>query len=245
MMRERRWMAAVLACGPGAVLSHRSAAALWRIGSDWNGPVEVATARSTRSRPGIRRHTARLPADEVSVERGIPVTTVPRTLFDLAAVLPLDAVEKAMREAEYLRLHDRLSLRDLLARRRGYRGSRAIRICLARRREMKGFTRSPLEDLFAAFLERASLPRPQVNPWIRVGGRQFQVDCLWSKQRVIVELDGRAAHATDSAFERDRERDRVLRVAGYGVTRITWRQLRDEPTAIAVDLRALLGGPVG
>lgn len=241
--RQGRWLGAVLACGPGVVLSHRSAAALWGIRGPWSGSIEVASPRSTRSRPGIRRHAVSLPGDEVTVECAIPVTTVPRTLFDLASVLPIDGVEKAMREAEYLRLYDRLSLHDLLVRRRGCRGAQTIRACLARRSELPvGRTRSPLEDRFAAFLDRAGLLRPQINPWVRVGERSFQVDCLWPAQRLIVELDGRAAHATDLAFERDRERDRLLQVAGYRVTRITGRQLRDEPEAVATDLRKLLRG---
>jgi predicted transcriptional regulator of viral defense system len=95
LSREGRWMAAVLFCGSGAVLSHRSAAALWGIRDHSGRAIEVTVARKSRSRAGIERHYSVLPADEITVERGIPVTSVPRTIFDLAAVLPATAVESA------------------------------------------------------------------------------------------------------------------------------------------------------
>ena len=123
LSREARWMAAVLFAGPDAVLSHRSAAALWGMPAPSSRAIEVTTPRKSRSRGSIHRHFAVLPADEVTTERGIPVTTVPRTLFDLAATSSVDVVEHALRESEYLRLHDRLSLPDLLARYPGRRGS--------------------------------------------------------------------------------------------------------------------------
>jgi very-short-patch-repair endonuclease/predicted transcriptional regulator of viral defense system len=238
--REGRWMAAVLACGPGAVLSHRSAAALWGIRPPSRGRTEVTVPTKSDSRGGIWRHSASLPADEVTVRDGIPVTTVPRTIFDLAATEPVTTVESALRESEYLRLHDRLSLPDFLERYPGRRGSRKVRSCLARRGEASGRTRSPLEERFLPFLRRHGLPIPQLNAWVQAGGRSFQVDCLWENRKQIVELDGYQAHGTKAAFRNDRARDRTLRVAGYSVTRISWNQLKDEPAAIAADLRALL-----
>jgi very-short-patch-repair endonuclease len=238
--QQGRWMAAVLFCGPGAVLSHRSAAALWGIRPHSSGAIEVTVPRKSRSRGGIHRHFAVLPADEVTVERGIPVTTVPRTIFDFALVASIDAVENALRQSEYLRLHDRLSLPDLLERYPRHRGSKAIRACLANRAETPGRTRSWLEERFLPFLREHGLPLPQLNAWLEVGGRWYQVDCLWTRQRVVVELDGFAAHGTRIAFREDRARDRRLRVAGYGVTRIAPEQLVDEPNAIARDLHVLL-----
>ena len=168
------------------------------------------------------------------------MTTVPRTIFDLAAAQGADVAESALRQAEYLRLHDRLSLPDLLARYPRRKGARAVRECLARRREASGSARSPLEERFLPFLRAHDLPLPRLNAWLEVGGRRYQVDCLWPAQRQIVELDGWQAHGTRSAFRTDRARDRRLRVAGYSITRLTWTQLEDEPTAIANDLRALL-----
>jgi predicted transcriptional regulator of viral defense system len=239
--REGRWMAAVLACGSEAVLSHRSAAALWGIRPSSPEKIEVTASSKSDSRADIRRHSSSLPADEVTTRYGIPVTTVPRTIFDLASVAPAEAVESALRESEYLQLHDRLSLPDLLERYPGRRGSRKVRACLARRAEAPGRIRSPLEEVFLPFLRQYRLPVPQLNAWVGVEERSFQVDCLWPRCRQIVELDGYQSHGTRTAFREDRARDRLLRVAGYGVTRIAWSQLDDEPIAIAEDLRALLG----
>jgi very-short-patch-repair endonuclease len=200
----------------------------------------VTTAKKSRSRGRIQRHFAVLPADEVTTELGIPVTSTPRTIFDLAAVSSVDVVEHALRESEYLRLHDRLSLADLLTRYPGRRGSPAIRDCLRRRANLPaGRARSWLELQFLPFLRSRDLPRPQLNVWLQVGGKSVQVDCLWPGG-VVVELDGFAGHGTRIAFREDRARDRRLRVAGYGVTRIAPEQLDEEPEALAADLRALL-----
>lgn len=240
LSREGRWKAAVLFCGPDAVLSHRSAAALWGIRNPSTRAIEVITPSKSSSRASIHRHYAVLPADEVTEQDGIPVTTAPRTIFDLAAVERPEAVESALRQAEFLRLHDRLSLRDLLDRYPRRRGARAVRLALARLSESSGRVDSPLEERFLPFLDRYGLPRPQFNAWVEVGGKRYRVDCLWRPPRQIVELDGWEGHSTRSAFRDDRQRDRRLRVAGYGVTRLAWLQLDDEPEAIAQDLRVLL-----
>jgi very-short-patch-repair endonuclease len=142
---------------------------------------------------------------------------------------------------EYRRLYDRLSLRDLLDRYPGRAGTRAVRAALARLAESSGRVDSPLEERFLPFLDRHRLPRPQFNAWLEVGGKRYRVDCLWPAQRQIVELDGWESHGTRVAFRDDRARDRRLRVARYGVTRLAWSQLEDEPEAIAADLRRLLG----
>jgi len=233
-------MAAVLACGEEAVLSHRSAAALWGIRPPSSRSIEVTIPSKSRSRAGIQRHFAVLPADEVTNREGIPVTIVPRTVFDLALSERPEVVEAALRQAEFLRLHDRLSLQDLLDRYPRRPGARSVRRALARRRESSGQVESPLEERFLALLDRLRLPRPELNAWLEAGGRRYRVDCLWPRQRQIVELDGWEAHGTSSAFRGDRARDRRLRVAGYGVTRIAWSQLEDEPEAIAADLKTLL-----
>jgi len=236
---EGRWMAAVLACGEGAVLSHRSAAALWGIAAA-GGAIEITSPRDTRSHGPIRRHVAHLPADEITVCAGIPVTSVHRTLFDLAAGSAADRLEAAMREAEFRRLWDRLSLPALLARHPGHRGNAKLRLCLGRLSQTVGFTRSDFEELFLPFADRFGLPRPHLNARIQVRGAWIEVDCLWREERLIVELDSRAAHETRSAFEADRDRDRRLQVEGWRVVRITWRQLQDAPEALARDLQAML-----
>jgi very-short-patch-repair endonuclease len=147
-----------------------------------------------------------------------------------------------LRESEHLNLWDRLSLPHLVDRYPGRRGVRKVRLALQRiTEEPSGRKRSRLEERFAPFLRRHNLPMPRFNDWILLGAKRYQVDCHWVGTGQIVELDGWESHGTRSAFQDDRERDRKLKVAGYSVTHITWNQLRDEPEAIASDLRALLG----
>jgi very-short-patch-repair endonuclease len=237
-----RSMAAVLSSGLGAVLSHRSAAALWGIRDSGAGTIDVTVPSKSTSTKLVRRHHVVLPSDEVTVHEGIPVTTVPRTVLDLASTSSVGGVEVAIRQIEFLRLYDQLSLPDLIERYPGRRGTRRVRFALARIEALpSGHVRSPLETKFLPFLRRHRLPRPRLNDWILVGERRFQVDCHWAGTGQIVELDSWQAHGTRTAHREDRARDRVLRVVGYEVTRITWAQLDDEPEAIAADLRRLLG----
>jgi very-short-patch-repair endonuclease len=240
---DGRWMAAVLAGGSGAVLSHRSAAALWRIRSTARPRVEITVPRGHRSRPGIDVHHSSIPPDEVTGVRGIPVTTVPPTLIDLAAVVDGEQVVRAAREAEVLRLCDLLSLEDLTARHPRRPGKGAIKAALAAGGLGSRVTRSELEGRFARFLKHAGLPPAEVNARVALGGRELEVDYLWRERRLVVELDGHAAHGTRAAFERDRLRDRRLQAAGWRVIRLTWGQLDEAPGAVASDLRALLQRP--
>jgi hypothetical protein len=243
LTEEGRWMAAVLAGGPGAVLSHRSAAAHWGIRHSQRPDIEMTVPRALRCRPTLHFHHSCLPEDEVTISEGIPVTTVPRTLFDLAAVVPLAQLRRAVNEAEIRRLWDSLSLADLLDRHPRRPGAAAIRAVLGT--PAAGITRNELEDRFLALLDSAGLPRPATNVPLQVDGWWLEADCRWHEQRLIVELDGRATHATRSAFEGDRARDRRLVAAGWRVVRITWRQLQDEPAALTRDLRrALVARPV-
>ena len=231
-------IAATLAAGNGAVLSHRSAAALWEVRP--SGILEVTLDRSRRPLRGIRLHQLGLPADEVTALRAIPVTTLARTLFDLAAVLPLRQVERAVNEAEVQRRLDTLSLADLVERHPGRRGISKIRTILARLRIGANLTRSELEARFLGFSRESELPLPEVNASLLVAGGWIECDFLWRDRRVIVELDGWAAHGTATAFERDRARDRMLSAGGWRLVRITWRQLHEDTDAIASDLRTIL-----
>jgi len=234
-------MAAVLASGPDAILSHWSAAALWKIRPNQRTRIDVTVPHRSRSSDLIRRHVSEIPLDERGVKKGIPVTSVPRTIFDLAATEDADVIQNLLREAEFLELWDRLSLWDLVERYPGRRGVGKMRAALERlKSEPPGRKRSKLEECFAPFLRRHHLPLPRFNDWIVLGSKRYQVDCHWPGTGQIVELDGWQGHRTRPAFREDRARDRALRVAGYSVTRLTWSQLDDEPEAIAADLRALL-----
>ena len=228
-------MAAVLAYGPVAVLSHRPGGAHWQIVRD-RGPCEITVAEARRSRSGIRVHQARLAADEITVHEGIPVTTVPRTLFDLAAVVPPRELERAINEAEVLRLWDELSLDHLLDRYPRHKGNRSIRATLAKRRSGATVTRSELEEMFLRLIDAAGIRRPEINAIVD----GFVVDAVWRDARLAIELDGRDTHGTAAAFERDRERDRTLHVAGWRPVRITYRQMAGTPGAVISDLRLLL-----
>ena len=234
-------MAAVLAGGPRAVLSHRSAAALWGIRPSGRAGIDITTAPPRRSRRGIRVHGAVLPADEVTAVNGIPVTTTSRTLLDLAALITPRQVERALAEAEVLRLADVVSLAALVSRHRGRPGVAPIRELLERGRVDAAITRSELEDRFLALLDANGLPRPQVNRSLQLNTGSFvEADCVWAEPGLVVELDGYASHGTRTAFERDRARDRALQAAGWRIVRVTWRQLHEQHATVARELRALV-----
>ena len=240
LTRDAIRMAAVLAAGPGAVLSHRAAMAHWGLGA--SHVLEVTLGRPRRQLPGVRVHLLPLPQDEITTERAVPITTVPRTLFDIATEASKSQVERAMHEAEVRRLNDRLSLPDILSRYPGRNGAATISAILE---DGATLTRSELESRFLVFVRRMRLPKPESNVTLFVGDRWFECDCLWRNARVIVELDGRATHDTSLAFENDRARDRILMAHGWRVVRVTWRHLHLEPEALAYDLRTLLSSGSG
>jgi very-short-patch-repair endonuclease/predicted transcriptional regulator of viral defense system len=242
LSQRGRWMASALSVGPDAVLSHRSAAQLWGLLGGSRGPTELTCPRALHSRPSIRLHRALLPADETTILDGIPVTEVARTLFDLAAIAGREQAELAANEAEVRGLTSKLSVFQILERYPSRRGSATVRRIFDSGSAERGITRKELERRFKRLLEAADLPRPRHNADLAVGGRFFNVDCLWDKQRLIVELDGRAVHGTPRAFERDRERDRLLMTEGWRVVRVTWRQLRDDSASVLADLGRLLRG---
>lgn len=242
--REGMWLAAVLASGPDAVLSHSSAADLWGVQrSAARKRVDVATPRSSRPTPRIRRRQSGLRADEVTVRRRIPVTTLARTIFDIAAETSVEGLEATIRQAEYLHRFRCDDLRSMLKRHPRRRGATTIKACLERLAcGPSGRRRSRLEDRFAALLTDTDLPRPDLNVLLDLDDGKVEADCLWREQRLIVELDGGDTHGTRSAFESDRERDRRLHAAGWRAIRVTWRQL-DHPTALLEDLSKLLNAP--
>jgi very-short-patch-repair endonuclease len=241
--RKGWWMAAVLASGAGACLSHRSAARLWRLlppGTEW---VEVTRRSGSRTRRnGIICHQAVVAADERSVVDEIPVTSPFRTIFDLAAMLEPRELKRAFHEAEVRELRDRVSLPMLLERYPGRRGARNLRAVLGSD-EPVGITRNEFEEAFLTLIDAYGLPRPRMNADLALRGRFFEIDVLWEEQRVALELDGRGVHGTKKHFESDRQRDRILVAEGWKTMRVTWRQLQEEPDAIAADLELALRQP--
>jgi very-short-patch-repair endonuclease len=230
-----RAMAAVLAGGPQAVLSHRSAAALWELGR-WTMPLEL-TAPAKRARRGIHCHKSVLSREDTTTNHGLPVTTPARTLVDLADVLDDRALTRATNEAQVRGLVTAEQIAEQVSRSPGRRAQTRLSLHLPGHNAP---TRSVLEDRFLELLREHGLPAPAVNQ--RVHGHE--VDALWLRQKLIVELDGRAFHDHADAFEHDRARDATLLAAGYRVMRITWARLRQDPAAEAATLRALLYGPV-
>jgi very-short-patch-repair endonuclease len=224
-----REQAALLACGWGAVLSHHSAAAVWRLLAP-DGAVHVTVPRRGEA-AGIRLHeSAVLPREEVRVREGLPVTSVARTLLDLAGT-DGRAFGRALDEALVRRLVVRGELEAVLASRR--RGAARLRAAIDAEPRP---TRSQLERRSLALVARAGLPRPQTNAHVE----GWEVDAVWPRERLIAELDGFAVHSTRRAFEADRLRDAEHQAAGYRTLRLTHRELAERPERVAARLAAAL-----
>jgi hypothetical protein len=235
---EARWLGAVLACGDGAVLSHRSAAVLWGLLEDRWPFVDVTSPRRGRKgTEGIRLHrTRRLEPADVVVVRSVPVTSVERTLLDLADVVALRVLRRAARQAEVLHLPVG-SPREMA---HGRRGAPSLGALSFHRAEIS-MTRSELESRFLRLCRRFNVPLPEVGPDIEGKERDF----VWRDGRLVVEVDGHATHGTRFAFEDDRQRDLALVRAGWRVVRFTYAQISLDAGEVAAALRDLLGlGPL-
>jgi very-short-patch-repair endonuclease len=241
LTREGQWLAAVLASGPGAVLSHLDAAVLWGIHGWTTSKIDVTTARRSREgSEGIRLHRVRrLDGEEVTVRDGIPVTTVARTLIDLTDVLGRDRLTRLVREGEFMRLLDLDALDACLSRAHGRRRLGVLRAVLQQHRPGT-IVRSEFEHRFLELCSEAGLPAPETNVRMKVRGRRYEFDCLWREPGVIVELDGRPAHDNPRAFEIDRARDAALIAAGLRPLRYTWRRMSDDRTSVLAELRQVL-----
>ncbi len=232
-----RELAAVLACGRGAVLSHRSAASLWRLVPNAATTIDITVVgRKCASRRGIRVHcVAALGWRDVRKLGGIPVTAPARTILDLAAVVTPRELERAVAEGYTRRLAPRNQLLSLLARVGARPGVGALRALLDADRG-PSLTRSEAEERLLALIRAAELPAPELN--VRVG--PHEVDFLWRGQKVIVEVDGFRFHSSRAAFERDRKRDADLAARGFRVVRVTWRQIVDRPEAVIARIAVVL-----
>ena len=231
-------MAAVLACGRHALLSHGDAANLLGLLPVGTGAIHVTTQRTgVRRIQGIATHRTRsLPDDEVTVCEVIPCTTVARTLVDLAGSVSERRLRRALEQALLLRVFDLGATRRALERARGRRGTGVLRDLLAEVQDDPPITRSELERLLLDLLRKAGLPPPVVNGLVE----GHEVDFHWPTQRLIVETDGRATHGHALAFHTDRQRDLDLGLAGWHVLRLTWRQVAHAPERVVALLRSRL-----
>ena len=234
---EGRWIAAVLASGAGAVLSHASAAAAWELRPIGAGAIHVTIpATPGRAlRTGIRLHRSKMLAlGHSTVHHAIPITTPVRTLVDIAATLKGRQLEQALDRAEQLRLVDFAELAQALAARPTRPGSPSLQAVLSRYTAGSTVTRSELEERFLALCDDHGLPRPETNT--RIKG--IEIDFVWRDARLIVEVDGYAYHRSPAAFERDRERDVILTVGGWQVMRFTYAQITRRPAWVAAAIWA-------
>ncbi len=232
-----RCLAAVLASGSSAVLSHRSAGWLWGLTTSLPSPVDVTAPTGRHRHARIRLHRARnLRPEDLDTRDGISVTAVPRTMLDLAVALSPPRIDRLFERADQLELLDLSGIADLLERTRGHRGRRKLRTAAQSYRSEPRFTRSALERRFLELVERSGLPMPLVN--LNVVGHE--VDMFWPEHRFAVELDGFEHHRTRAAFERDRVRQEDLKLAGIDSIRITARRVREEPDTVMSRLRDLL-----
>jgi very-short-patch-repair endonuclease len=190
---------------------------------------------------GIAAHRdGALSPGDCTIVGGIPCTTVERTLLDLAAVIPIWQLRRALAEAEVLRVLNKKALRALLRRSRGRRGVARLRLILDEIHPDTKRTRSELERMFLRMCTNAGLPRPEVNVALEVDGGELRPDFLWRDAGLIIEADSRRFHDTDSAYQHDRQREQRLQLAGWRVSRCTWEQVEYEPQRLASTVKALL-----
>ena len=212
------FIAAVYACGPGSLLSHRAAGALQGL-LDSTGVIEVTAKRGCKPKPGVVVHRSRHvhPDDRAQVD-GIPTTSVARTLVDLADVLNERQLTRAVRQAELLKVFDLRAIEAALERSPGRRGRHRLKRVLVAYRPEPHLLRSRAERRLKRLCERHHLPQPQFNA--QVAG--YEVDVYWPQARLALEFDGAETHQTRFAFHEDRRRDRVLATEGIQVARVTW-----------------------
>jgi len=237
-------MAAVLTSGEDAVLSHRSAAAAWGL-MRWRPRAEDVTIPGSQRRPGgvIAHRARRLTPEDRAEVHGIPTTSLHRTLIDLAELLDVHRLERAIHEAAVRRLIDVNTLLTTTERLRGRHGERLLHAALAL--PPTGDTESPLEDHFLALCRTYDLPPPRCGVTITCGSHSFTVDALFAAERVIVELDGEHVHGTSRAFHVDRRRDAALAAEGFLVVRLTWRRVTRASAATAEELHRILAARRG
>jgi very-short-patch-repair endonuclease len=225
---------------PNAVASNVTAAYLWGPIDEPPFPIHVTGATRRARRRGLVIHRAVLPAEDVDWVDGIPVTSVARTSLDLSATMSPRALRRLIKRAEFAKQVRIDELAAILARYPRRRGRRTLAELVARTGVTAGRTRSDLEDDFVEFCAVRGLPLPETNVKLQIRGKRIEVDCMWREQRVILELDGRDAHARELAFHDDRARDRALIASGWAPMRVTSAQLEFGADELERELRDTL-----
>ncbi len=239
LSRHGECLGAVLAVGPGSLLSYWSAGWLWGLIGTWRKPFHVTATgpRRLRDRPPVRVHRARNLVDaDRRLEEGIPVTSPARTYLDLAEVIEARRLPKLLKRGEELKIFDFYEVLACCERSRGHEGAKPLTKALALYRPEPRLTRSDVERDFLALVETAGMPLPATN--YIVG--PYELDAYWPAAGLAVELDTFKTHGTRASFESDRERDLELAVVGIRVVRITEHRLIEDPAGVARQLAALL-----
>jgi hypothetical protein len=229
-------LAGVLACAPGALAGHVSAAWLWGLLTSRPGTIHITAPTRRHAKAAIRLHYARLAAEDRAVCEGIPVTAVPRTLLDLAATLRGGRLDRVIERSEELRLFDLRAVDALLARAGRHPGAGRLRHAIAIYRDEAAFTRSRLERDFRDLVRRAGLPPPAMN----YGVGEYQLDAYWRPERFAIELDVYETHGSRAAFERDRLRQEELKLMEIEMIRVTGARLDREPGKVIERVAKLL-----
>jgi len=225
---EGELTAALLAVGPGAVLSHATAAWWWRLIERQPRTIEISVPSRRQCPPGLKLY--RRQSLDPTTHRRLPITPIIQTLLDFAAKATVEEVRYALAEGEYQRLLDVAEIPAALGR--GRPGSTTLRKALNTHQPQLARTRSQLERAFIALCEHAKIPVPEFNTYLC----GYLIDAMWREQRVVVELDGQDAHHTAAQLERDHQRDLVLRQNHYQTRRYTWQQITRKSTAVIADL---------
>jgi predicted transcriptional regulator of viral defense system len=244
LSRQGHWMAAVLVSGPAAVVSHRTAAVLHGL-LEYNGAKTDVTVpgRHSRRRGQLVIHgSSSMTSADVTVEHGIPCTTVARTLFDLADVVERRRHERAFDQAEMMNVFDLAAIDDQLRRNPTRSASRKVRALLEQHYVGSTPTESELEEGFLALCRRIDVPPPELQQWITLpdGGEPIRADFLWRAQRVVVETDGDKYHRTAQRRSDDRRKNQRLIVHGFKPVRTDWRQVFYRPAELETTLVALV-----
>lgn len=244
--RHTHLRAAVLACGDGAVVSHGTAAAFHRLWDEWPRLIDVTVpVEAGRKIDGIRCRRCRYPEpEEVEVRHGVAVTTVARTLVDLAGMVGMKTLRKTVGRAAMRKRLDLQAVDIAIYNAKRRRGLKALELALVPYRTKDGKVpdvRSDFETLVLPDLVEMGLARPSCNVWLHIDGERFLVDFFWEEARVIVETDGRETHGTPTAFQDDRRRDQFFAAAGYRALRVTWDQLHSERDAVLRRIGKALG----